>query len=484
MTTPGPTYLGVDLGTSGLKLTMVGESGRVVAETESAYSVSSPQQGYAEIDPAEWEVSLSTAMSRLLCDKLATECDVAAVGVTGQMHGVVLVDHENRPLRPALLWPDRRATGSLVAWRALDAGTLGRLRNPLVAGMAGPMLGWLREHEAGLLTGAALVRSPKDWLRTQLTGDRVTERTDASATLLWDVVSDDWCDEAVGLAGITRGQLPEVVACDVPVGETGRLSQVQGGRGNRRREVPVVAGGADTACALTALAATQPVGRWGQTLAVNLGTGIQLLRPGVAASAAAEPLTHLYADTDGGWYEMLAVQNGGLALSWVQETLGLVWDEFVSAARSSPAGCNRAVFIPWLTGERGGVASPGGTAGWSGLSQSVGRADLARAAFEALAFTIRRGVEVIGGHDGPVLLSGGGAREPWVRQLVADVLQRPLAYAHQRSMSAVGAAMLAARGVGARISAPARAHDVVPSPDPVLADAYDRWLAAVGHPLP
>ncbi len=452
-----------------------------MAETESSYDISASQRGYAEIDPVEWEAAFHSAAGRLFSGGDLAKCEVAAVGVTGQMHGIVVVDDENRPVRPALLWPDQRAAGGLGAWKALGEGTLERLRNPLVAGMAGPMLGWLREHEGDLLRAAALVRSPKDWLRAQLTGDRVTERTDASATLLWDVVSDDWSDEAVGLAGITREQLPQVVACDVLVGETGRLSHHHGRQG---RAVPVVAGGADTACALTALAATQPDGRWPQTLVVNLGTGIQLLRPDVDPLAMSEPVTHLYADTDDGWYEMLAVQNCGSALSWVHETLGLVRDEFVAAARSSSAGCNGASFVPFLTGERGGVASADATAGWSGLSQSVARADLARAAFEALAFTVRRGVEVIGGHEAPVLLSGGGAREPWVRQLIADALQRPLTYVPRRSVSALGAATLAARGVGARIGAPASAHDVVPSPCPALEDAYGRWLTAVGrlHP--
>ena len=146
---------------------------------------------------------------------------------------------------------------------------------------------------------------------------------------------------------------------------------------------------------------------------------------------------------------------------------------------SSSALPRPLLFVPFLTGERGGVASTSSTASWQGLTPTVGRAELARAAFEGLAFTIRRGVDVLGAPAGPVLLCGGGSREPWLRQLIADVVGLPMRHVQLRSPSAVGAAVLAARGVGGRLTVPATVTDLVPAPDDALESAYERWLRAI-----
>jgi xylulokinase len=306
-----------------------------------------------------------------------------------------------------------------------------------------------------------------------LTGERATERSDASATLLWDAVSDGWSQDALRLSGLSRAQLSPVVGSDAVVGRA-RFGPAAVPVAD---DVPVVAGGADTACALTALTTVGAPDGWHDSLVVNVGTGVQILRPGLEAGPRLDPVTHLYADTDGGWYEMLAIQNGGLALSWVQNVLGLRWPELVAAARQARPGAGGATFVPFLTGERGGVAPPGATSSWTGLTRSTGRAELARAAFEGVAFAIRRGVELLGGARGPVLLSGGGAREPWVRQLIADVIGAPTRYVDLRSASALGAAVLAARGVGYDLPVKAAVVDVLPSHDAELDEAYQRWSA-------
>jgi xylulokinase len=216
---------------------------------------------------------------------------------------------------------------------------------------------------------------------------------------------------------------------------------------------------------------------------VNAGTGIQILRTGARPEARVEPLTHLYGDASGGWYEMLAIQNGGLALDWAQATLGASWWEAVTLAGGTAPGASGATFLPFLTGERGGVAPVAPSAGWRHLTTTTGRAELLRAAFEAYAFTIRRGLEIIDAPAGPVQLTGGGGRDPWLRQLVADVLDRPVAFVALRSVSAVGAALLAARGVGADLDVPATVVEVSPGDERARGDldaAYGRWLAALG----
>jgi xylulokinase len=402
---------------------------------------------------------------------------LAAVGLTGQMHGAVLTGPDGRPLRPAVLWPDQRAAGGLDAWESLPESARARLANPIVPGMAGPMLMWLRAHEQSILQTTDMVLSPKDWLRQVLTGDRATERSDASATLLWDVVIDDWSEEALQLSGVSRSQLPTVVGSDAVVGSTARVQLADRAP---QDDVPVVAGGADTACALTALEAVPTPGDREETLVVNVGTGVQILRPGVEARPRLDPVTHLYADTDGGWYEMLAIQNGGLALTWVQDVLGLGWADLVGAARLAAPGSGGATFVPFLGGERGGVAAQDSAASWTGLRASVGRPELARAAFEGLAFAIRRGIELMGGAPSRVLLSGGGARDPWVRQLIADVVGALMTHVHLRSASAVGAAVLAARGVGVDVPVSTEVLDVTPSRDRGLDEGYQRWSDRIG----
>lgn len=472
------TYLGIDLGTSGLKLSLLGGSGNVLSEAEESYDVRAPAPGYAESEPREWAHALDRAAGRLFrsaAEGRTTATRLAAVGVTGQMHGVVLADPQGAPVRPAMLWPDQRAADVLPQWAALPDSIRGRLGNPLVAGMPGPMLNWLHEREPASLAEAALVTTPKDWLRGQLTGDRSGERSDASATLLWDVVADTWLPEALDLAGISSEVLPALAASDAVIG---RASLPIEGAASWEG-VPVVTGAGDTAAALTALKATGLTDAWSHCLVVNLGTGIQLLKPGVTAEPRSDPDSHLYADADAGWYQMLAIQNGGLALSWVQKMLGVGWAAFVELAQASEQPSD-AVFLPFLSGERGAVAGSDATAGWSQLTTTIGRPELARSAFEALAFTIRYGIDILGVHHDSLLLSGGGAREPWVRQLIADVLVQPVHYVPLRSASAVGAAVLAARGVGVHLPVPTTLIEVQPKRQTAGLDrAYARWLEAL-----
>lgn len=480
----GSSYLGIDLGTSGLKLTLVGTDGSVVAEAEETYAVQSPRPGWAETDPLDWEAALDRALNRLASSGAAAAGGAAAVGFSGQMHGVVLSSGAGEPLRPALLWPDQRAASVIGRWQALSPDVRGSLANPLVPGMAGPLLTWLAEHEPAVLD-AAVVASPKDWLRRRLTrgldgdslrhsgGDRVGDRSDASATLLWEMVADDWSEPAVSLAGIAPERLPVMAGSSSIVGATSVLAA----HGLATGEVPVVTGAGDTAAALIGLASSGAVPAG--SVVVNAGTGIQILRTGVHPSSRVGPRTHLYCDASGGWYEMLAIQNGGFALTWAQRQLSTSWDSAVALASAVPPGSRGAVFLPFLTGERGGIAPVSASAGFRSLTTSTERPEMLRAAFEAYAFMVRRGLEVLGSPAGPLVLSGGGARGPWVRQLLADVLGRPVSYVALRSASAVGAAALAARGVGVELAVPATVVRTDPSGSAVrdgLDEAYVRWV--------
>ena len=450
--------LGADVGTSGLKLVALDEQGRVVAEAERGYEVDRPRPGWAESDVATWRAALDETLAALAPSLAGRR--VRAMGLSGQMHGAVLVDATGAPLRPALLWPDGRAAGELARWRALASSDRAALANPLAPGMTGPLVAWLARSEPATLARAAAVLLPKDALRAALVPGAavaVTDRSDASATLLWDVPGNRWLPAAVAAAGIPAGLLPEVRRGAEVVGTT-------------TDDVPVVVGGADTPLAL--LAAGADAG-----LHVNVGTGVQVLRPGAQPVAVADPVVHCYADVEDGWYAMAALQNGGSAWAWVCGVLGLTWGELFDAAAAVPAGAGGVGFRPFLSGERGGVAGPGERGGWTGLHPGTTRADLARAAVEGVVFAVGAASELLDRPaHGPVVLTGGGARSVVVQQLVADVLRRPVRYLRLRSASAVGAAVLAGRGVGIDVVPEREAGPLVePRPSAGLLAAVERW---------
>jgi len=456
---PEDVLLGADLGTSGLKLLALDRAGRVVAEAERGYAVDRPGPDRAETDVATWRHALDEALAAVA--PALAGARVTGLGISGQMHGTVVVDAAGRALRPAMLWADSRAAAELDLWRALPEGDRAALANPLVAGMTGPMLAWLARHEPRVLERAAAVLLPKDALRaTLLNGPAVTDRSDASATLLWDVTTDDWSAPAVAAAGVDPALLPVVRPSDDVVG-TAPLPV---------GEVPVVTGGADTPLAL--LAAGAPVAQ------LNLGTGAQLLRPGWVPRPVADPVVHGYADVSGGWYAMAALQNGGSAWDWVGDVLGMSVPDLFATAAATPAGAGGVAFRPFLTGERGGIARPSDRGGWSGLHPGTTRADLARAAVEGVVFAIAAALRLleVPETDEPVVLTGGGGRPAVVRQLLADVLRRPVRHLPLRSASAIGAALLAGRGTGVHVVPAGAAGEVAePRQDAALQQAADRW---------
>jgi xylulokinase len=464
------SYLGIDLGTSGLKVALVREDGQVVAEGEAAYQVQAPRAGWAETDPAAWWAALGQVVEGM-AEPLRTH-QVNGIGLAGQMHGVVLCDRAGAPLRPAILWPDRRAQQHLSRWRELSAADRARLSNPIVPGMFGPGLSWLVDNEASVVARAAVALLPKDVVRVGLAGAPCTDRSDASATLLWDVIEDAWARDIAARTGVPDRLLPAVVASADVTGVTSWLAETVAGGPD---DVPVVAGGGDTPVAMLAAGS--------QGLQINLGTGAQVLLAGVEAGGRADPDTHLYGDTGGHWYAMAAVQNAGLALDWVMTVLGLSWQDLVTVL-ATPAPRRSVSFLPFLTGERGALAQPDSRAAWLGLDQATTRDDLARAALEALVFTVRRAVELLpdasASTGGSVCLTGGGGREPALQQLLADVLGREVQRVEVRSSSATGAAVLAARGTGAALAPDRRLGPVVTARRAVaLEEAYERWLSRV-----
>jgi xylulokinase len=436
--------LGLDLGTGSLKALLLAPSGAVLAEASASYEVASPQPGWAETDPEAWWRATVTAV-RTALNTANGAAPVTAIALSGQMHGVVLVDVAGTPLRPAVLWADTRAAPLLGRYRELLGELCAALENPITAGMAGPTLLWLQRHEPQLVARARWALQPKDWLRLRLTGEVAAEPSDASGTLLYAPREDAWLVGAAERLGLEPSLLPPLVPSRAVVGTLRPKAAAALGL---PAGVRVVAGGADTACA----ALGSGLVRAGEAQ-LTVGTGAQLIVVQEVAVGGSARGVHLYRTVLGPphapFYTLGAVQNAGLALEWARRTLGASWEAFYALAFSVPPGSGGVTFLPYLSGERTPHLDAEVRGGWVGLSLHSTPAQLARAALEGVAFALRDALEALElPPEVPLKLAGGGTAQPAWRQLLADTLRRPLVPSATPAASARGAALLAGLGVG------------------------------------
>jgi xylulokinase len=469
-------FLGIDLGTSSLKALVLDVDGSIIGTGTAAYPLATPQPGWVESDPQAWWEAAAVAVP-LAAGLHAAE--IAAIGLSGQMHGVVLSDDAGQALRPAILWADSRTGRQLDAYRELSAALRRTLANPLATGMAGPSLLWLRDNERKLYRQAHWALQPKDWLRLRLIREAATEPSDASGTLLYDLTIDYWAREILDELDLRLDLL-------APIRESveicGVLTPTAAAHLGLRPHLPIVGGAADTAAAALAGGLLDP-----GPVQLSIGTGAQVVAPRDRLAIDPTGRTHLYrAAAPERWYAMAAMQNAGIALEWVRTTLGATWDELYTEAFAVPPGAEGLVFLPHLTGERTPYFDPTARGAWVGLRLSHSRGHLLRAALEGVAFAVRQGLEALLATGVPATelrLAGGGSFDPRWRQLLADVLDQPLLGTPIAAASALGAALLAGVGFGAwpdarqvaALAAPARR---VAAPGPAVdayADAYLRY---------
>jgi xylulokinase len=436
--------LGLDLGTCSVKALLLDEDGTPRGESSASYPVESPCAGWAETSPEDWWIAVAEVVRDAVGDRGP---DVTAVGLSGQMHGLVLTDDNDNPLRPAILWADTRSTEQLAAYRNLDDEARRRLANPPATGMAGPTLLWLRDNEPEVYSSARWALQPKDWLRLRLTGEVATEPSDASATLLYDLFADDWDYGTVEVLGLREELLAPLnnsweTAGILTPGAARRLGLESG--------LPVAVGAGDTAAAMLGSGLLE-VGR----AQLTVGTGGQIFVPKAHPEPDPHGRTHLYrAAAPNLFYSMAAIQNAGLALEWARKLLGASWDEVYEEAFAGPPGANGVSFLPYLSGERTPHFDPGARGAWTGLGLDHDRGHLLRAALEGVAFGLREGLEALeaaGTRIPDLRLAGGGTTKDLWRQLLADVLARPLRLLSDDVAgiaSARGAALLAGVACG------------------------------------
>ncbi len=450
-----PAVLGIDLGTSGVKVLVTTPDGDVLGRASAGYPVSVPAPGLAEADPGNWWAATRRAVHAALAE--AGQVGAGSVGaglgwagqrrltvtglaVAGQMHGVVLVDDRGAPLRPAILWLDQRATAEVALYQEMPCDYTAPLRNRPSPGMAGPLLCWLVTHEPHTVRCSWWALQPKDWLRLRLTGQAATDPTDASATLMFDLARDAWAEPLIDKLGLPREKLPPVRRS---AEAAGRLLPGPAAELGLEPGIPVATGAGDTAAALYA-AGLRP-----DEAMLTLGSGGQWVVP--AASREQEPVaaTNLYRAVGDGCYRLAPVQNVGITLDWVRNLLGVTWEElYAVAARPRRPGTPR--FDPYLTPERW---NPGATGAWTGLSLACEREDLVRSALDGVAGLLRQRLDDLraAGHA-PVraIIGGGGTSHPAWRALLEETLALPLTPASASWLTPAGAARLAAEAAACR----------------------------------
>jgi xylulokinase len=462
-------FLGIDLGTGSVKALLLNADGRVVSEASATYPVHAPQPGWAETQVDEWWQATVKAVREATHNH-----EVKAIGLSGQMHGTVLVDKDLNVLRPAILWADTRSSKQLEPYQNLSGEKRQRLANPIATGMTGVSLLWLKDNEPDIYKQTRWVLQPKDWIRLKLTGEVKAEPSDASATLLYGLEKDAWAHDIVEALGLRTDFLaPLLKSRDI----AGTLTREAANELGLSENIPIAAGAGDAAASALGSALLSE----GQ-LQVNIGTAMQIFA--IRDKPSVDPMlrTHLYRSSLDNYYAMAAMQNAGIALEWVRKILGLTWDDMyteafkVSQISSTSDG---VTFLPYLTGERTPHLDPTIRGMWSGLDLSHERAHLARAAFEGVAFALKDGLgalESTGIYADTLRLAGGGTLHPSWRQLLADVLEKPLDAVSVPSSSARGAALLAGLAVAAFSVADITAF--TPKPERVAEPVRDEGLEA------
>jgi xylulokinase len=433
--------VGVDLGTSGVKVLVTSLDGAVLGRGRAEYPVLVPARGRAESDPADWWRATAGAVRQAVGQ--AREAEIVGVAVAGQMHGLVLAADGDAAdagpsgdsVRPAILWLDQRAAVEAGRYAELPAALTSALGNRPSAGMAGPILSWLVEHEPGNVAAARWALQPKDWIRLRMTGQAATDPTDASGTLLFDLERDAWADDLIAALGLPRGTLPPVLSS---AGVAGALLAGPAAALGLPPGIPVAVGAADTAAALYA------AGLRRDQAMLTLGSGGQwaVLEAEFRPAAA----TNVFRAVGDGYYRLAPVQNVGVTLNWVRALLDVSWADLYDAA-ARPARPDAPVFAPYLTPERW---DPAATGAWTGLALAHQRQDLLRSALDGVAALLRERLDDLraAGHDpASVILGGGGATHPAWRALLGAALAVPLRPAPAAWLTAAGAARLAAAAV-------------------------------------
>jgi xylulokinase len=423
--------LGIDVGTSGCKVLLVDEQGRILKQASAEYPLSVPQANWSEQNPEDWWAGVQKCLAQI------DEPRPDAIGLTGQMHGSVFLDSHLEVVRPAILWNDQR---TVTECEEIER-TIGRVRlmeitcNPAMTGFQLPKILWLRNHELSNFLRTRHVLLPKDYIRMKLTGEMKTEVSDGSGTGIFDVPGRKWSSELMAGLELSPSLFPE-------------CSESSAVTSTNPKGIPVVGGGGDQAAAAVGTGAVVP-----GVISVSLGTS------GVVFTAIEKPeyeregVAHTFCHANGGWHAMGVMLSCGGALRWFRDALGggRNYDQLSADAASVPAGCDGLTFLPYLTGERCPYSDPFARSAFAGLSLAHRHEHLSRAVFEGMSFGLLDCLNVVrslGARADQIRVTSGGSKNAFWIQMLADMFEAPCVTLEVDEGPAFGAAILAGVGLG------------------------------------
>ena len=451
--------LGIDIGTSGTKTLICDEDGRVLATAMAEHRIFSPKPGWSEQAPEDWWQATCIATKNVLKKAKLKSTDIGAIGLSGQMHGSVFLGDGTQALRPALLWNDQRTTAQCdeITRKAGGREALIELvANPALTGFTAPKILWVREHEPKVYAKTKHILLPKDYIRFRMTGEYATEVSDASGTLLLDVVNRKWSDKLLSLLGIDRALMPRMHESQEVTGTLHTTAAREMGLAIGTR---VVGGAGD-----------QPAGGVGNGIVAAGIVSAQLGTSGVMFAHSDTPTrdpkgrvhTMCHA-VPGKWCVFGCMLSAGGSFQWFRNQFGQPeiaaakklkvdpYELLVKEAASAPAGSEGTFFMPYLTGERCPHPDPNIRGGWVGVTARTTRAMMIRSLLEGVTFGMRDALEIMqkmGIAVNQVRATGGGARSDFWRHLQADIYKQPIVLTNASEGPAYGVALLAGVGTG------------------------------------
>jgi xylulokinase len=475
-------WLGIDIGTGGSRALLVDRQGVLKGSFTAPHAEMTMQQPqWAEQHPDDWWRAAREAIQGVLAQAGVPGDQVKGIGLSGQMHGLTLLDEANAVIRPALIWCDQRSQPQVdfINAKVGKQKVLECTANPVLTGFTLPKLLWVRDHEPAAYERVRKMLLPKDYIRFRLTGEFASEVSDASGTALFDVIKRRWSFELAKLLGIDKGILPAVCESSDVTGkvtpEAAKLTGLAAG-------TPVVGGGGDQAASAVGNGIVEP-----GIVSCTLGTsGVVFAHMDrVQYDPAGRVHTFCHAVRDK-WHVMGVTQGAGLSLQWFRNQLapGVSYDVLMEEAAKAPAGSGGLYWLPYLMGERTPHLDATIRGGWIGLTARHTRAELIRSLIEGVCYSQRDGLDIIEGLGidvESVRASGGGANSPFWRQLLADILSKRVVTLASQEGSAYGAALLGMVGTGEYSSVPEVCGAVIREVESIQPNAGTAGIYRSGH---
>ena len=466
-------FLGLDVSTTSSKALLIDHMGKVLGTTSSPHTLSSPKPLWSEQDPAQWWQAVVQSIRSVILQTGIAASEIEAIGLTGQMHGLVLLDADGEVLRPAILWNDQRCQAQCdeIHQRVGKQRFIQISGNVALTGFTAPKILWVAENELGIYAQARHVLLPKDYIRYKLTGEFAMDKADGSGTVLFDLKARDWSEELLKTLNIPREWMP-------PTYEgpeiTGLVSESAAALTGLPQGVPVVAGGGDQAAGAVGVGAVEP-----GIIGLTVGTSGVIFASTPAPLIEPEGRLHAFCHAVPGlWHFMGVMLSAAGSLQWYRDTLApeVSFDNLLREAELVPAGSEGLLFLPYLSGERTPHPDPLARGAFIGLTLRHTRGHMTRAVLEGVAFGLKDSFNLIrdAGLESvsQVRASGGGTKGALWRQILADVLESELVSVNTAEGGAFGAALLAGVGQGAWPDVVTACHETIqitgktdPNPD-------------------